>query len=525
MQSTSDLQQRAIKAWSMLLGADFVLDSGTEFNRYGKATFKTEQSIIAVLKLTDKSLVAPCLEISCQYKVPVYPISTGMNWGLGSSVPAVDGCVVLDLSQLNNIVNWNEDLGCITIQPGVTQQQIVDFLKEQKSQYFLGCTGSSPFSSVLGNVLERGDCSGANADRFANATDFEVVLPTGEIVKTGLSAYSNAKSAGLYKPGLGPSFDGLFSQSNFGVVTEATIWLAPKPPYQQLFLLQADNSQLPGLIDALYALKIKDIINSNITLVSGYKVMTTMCQLHEFRENYRDIEHWLQKNGCSDWNAVISLPCFSSSHQRAIRRLVKSHIKRYAKKYFFLTEARLKWIKTFSFMCKLFYHFDYQFFRTLYDGYGLPSERNLRAIYFRKSIEIPQSNLNPERDDCGIIWLCPCVPFRGEDIALAQNKIVEICHKYKIEPATVILGFQKRVVILALIIIYDRSVDGSDQHAMECHDELFSALNALGYFPNRLGIHSMGKMPKSQYSNEDFLRKLKSSIDPDGVLSPGRYIF
>ena len=33
----------------------------------------------------------------------------------------------------------------------------------------------------------------------------------------------------LYKPGFGPSWDTLFCQSNFGIVTKLGLWLMPEP--------------------------------------------------------------------------------------------------------------------------------------------------------------------------------------------------------------------------------------------------------------------------------------------------------
>ena len=48
----------------------------------------------------------------------------------------------------------------------------------------------------------------------------EIVLPNGELMRTGHGRAARAKSWQEYKSGLGPWIDGMFSQSNFGIVTK-----------------------------------------------------------------------------------------------------------------------------------------------------------------------------------------------------------------------------------------------------------------------------------------------------------------
>jgi hypothetical protein len=44
----------------------------------------------------------------------------------------------------------------------------------------------------------------------------EVVLGTGEVLRTGFGQYPQARTTHLYPYGIGPYLDGLFTQSNFG---------------------------------------------------------------------------------------------------------------------------------------------------------------------------------------------------------------------------------------------------------------------------------------------------------------------
>ena len=48
-------------------------------------------------------------------------------------------------------------------------------------------------------------------------------------MRTGMGALPGSKTWQQYKAGFGPWIDGMFSQSNFGVVTKMGFWLMPQP--------------------------------------------------------------------------------------------------------------------------------------------------------------------------------------------------------------------------------------------------------------------------------------------------------
>ena len=129
---------------------------------------------------------------------------------------------------MNSINDFNEELAYITVEPGVTFQQVYDFLKEKNSNLIAPTIGSTSEASLVGNALERGIGKGIYGDRFQFSCNMEVVLPTGELIKTGFGNIENSHSQNVYRWGVGPSIDGIFTQSNFGVVTKMTFWLTKK---------------------------------------------------------------------------------------------------------------------------------------------------------------------------------------------------------------------------------------------------------------------------------------------------------
>jgi len=154
--------------------------------------------------------------------VPVYPISTGRNWGYGDACAPVGGCVLLELSRMDRIVEVNVPLAYAVVEPGVTQGQLARHLEESGLPLVLDATGAGPDTSIIGNVAERGFGHTAYGDRFAHALCFEAVLADGSVVTTGFGSYEGARAAHLYKWGIGPVLDGVLTQSSLAVITTSS---------------------------------------------------------------------------------------------------------------------------------------------------------------------------------------------------------------------------------------------------------------------------------------------------------------
>ena len=82
-----------------------------------------------------------------------------------------------------------------------------------------------------------------------------MVLPTGECIHTGFGRFANAKTTNVNRWGVGPYLDGIFTQSNLGIVTKMTMWLVPLPKYFQTFnCIVKDTSLLERLLQEIQIL-------------------------------------------------------------------------------------------------------------------------------------------------------------------------------------------------------------------------------------------------------------------------------
>ena len=165
-----------------------------------------------------------------QYKIPLYTISTGKNLGYGGSAPNLSGSVVLDLKRMNRILEVSERNHSALVEPGVSYFDLYRYIQERKLKVWIDVPDPG-WGSPVGNALDHG--GGYLASPYRNHFDshcgMEVVLANGEVMRTGMGALPDSKTWQQYKFGYGPVVDGMFSQSNFGVVTKMGFWLMPEP--------------------------------------------------------------------------------------------------------------------------------------------------------------------------------------------------------------------------------------------------------------------------------------------------------
>src|SRR6516165_1878607 len=157
-------------------------------------------------------------------------VSTGKNLGYGGAAPVYSGSVVLDLKRMNRILEVNEENAYALVEPGVSYFDLYRYIQEKGLKLWVDVPDPG-WGSPLGNSLDRGGgyLMAHLRNHFDSHCGMEVVLANGEIVRTGMGAMPGAKTWQQYKTGFGPWVDGIFSQSNFGVVTKMGFWLMPEP--------------------------------------------------------------------------------------------------------------------------------------------------------------------------------------------------------------------------------------------------------------------------------------------------------
>ncbi|MEO1088119.1 MAG: hypothetical protein AAFY88_28125, partial [Acidobacteriota bacterium] len=147
----------------------------------------------------------------------------------------------------------------------------------------------------------------------------------------------------------------------------------------------------------------------------------------------------------------------------------------------------------------------------------------IRMCYWRKPAGAPATELDPDRDRCGVRWYCPSIPATGRDAAALHGIAERRSREFGFEPNLGFLSIHERTLDVTGAIIYDRDVPGEDERAAACHDKILEDCRLYGFSPYRLGIGSMDQLAHLHDSNRRFLSRLEATLDPAGILAPGRY--
>ena len=473
-------------------------------------TYALERTVRAILKPSTSEEVAAVMRVAHANNVHVYPISAGCNWGFGSRLPVRDDAVLIDLSDLNRILEYDEELAYVRVEPGVTQQQLYDFLEEKGGQLWMDPTGAGPRGSLIGNALERGHGLTPYGDHVRFMSDLSVVLPTGKTIHTGFSRIPDCRTRNLDAWGIGPSLDGLFSQSNLGVVVAATIQLMPRPERVALATVALDSADLVLAIDRFRKLQLSGTLRAVPSIFNDVQVIQSQRQCPrdvsgpDFKRRRAELR---REASTTDWTAAVGLYGTTEevdTQTAILKAAFKNHCVKIQE-----TTKNGPWLNPHQ-----------QFLADLASGRVTAGPRR---AYFRKP-NPPPDDLDPDRDQCGVLWVTPVVPALGHHVDRVASLCESVINKWGFEASTAIFLKRPRLAHFHVSIMFDMN-EGSEHssNAIRCQEELRGELVDLGYPPHRLGIHEMDKPFKSEASYLEMLHDIKSAIDPAGILSPGRY--
>lgn len=525
----------AISKWQALLGEGRVLLERDAQATYGKDTSEARRIIPAALRICDSAEITHVMRIASQHLVPVYPISTGKNWGYGSALPAQDGCVVIDLSALQKIIHFDSELGVVTLEPGVTQGMLAAFLEAGGHPFLVPVTGAGPTCSLIGNALERGYGVTPYVDHFGAVTDIEAVLPDGSLYRSALREAGGEELARLFKWGIGPYTTGLFTQSGFGVVTRASIILARRPECVKVCLFSLKDDAL--LETAV--IRIRMIMSRLTGTVGGINLMNqhrVLSMAAPYPMNQLDPDGMIPQSVVEALGREYQIfPWTGFGTMYGTRRMVAAAQKEIraalgdvATRMMFLTPERAQQLSRLTKLIpgklgKGLQGMTATLAKSLELVAGRPNETAMPLAYWRLPLHQKGPFKDPTVDGCGLMWYAPLVPMRPTDVRSYVNMVKEITPRYGLEPLITFTTLSDKLFDSTVPLVFDRGNPEAVSSAAACYRELFHAGHAKGWFPYRVGVNTMETLADLLTDSKAFQARLRKDLDPNELLSPGRY--
>jgi 4-cresol dehydrogenase (hydroxylating) len=537
-QPAAERRALLLRALRDVVGFEQVHSDDITLERYARSTSSRSTRALAVVTPGSADEVAGLVRIAARHKIPLYPISTGKNWGYGDACPVTDGQLIVELSRLNRIITVDPTLAYAVIEPGVTQQQLSEYLRDNRLDLWIDCTGAGPDTSFMGNILERGFGHSPYGNRLQHVAGMQVVLASGEVLNTGFGHYPNARTTHLFPYGVGPFLDGLFTQSNFGIVTRIGIWLMPKAEcLNHFFCTVPQHADIGPVVDALRPLRLNGTLRSilhignDLRVISGGRVFprTEAGGAQALPETVRAA--MCREAGIGAWS--VSGALYGSTRQvAAARDAVKRALKGTAARTSFLNERKLR---AGAMLARLLgdsgagrrIRAKVALGEAMFAmNRGVPNGRFLAGAYWRRRGGLPADfprQANPALDNCGMLWVSPIIPMRGADLLELHRLVEPVFREHGFDLFATFSMINERALGGVLTVAYDKEDPDEVARAKACYRALFDLVMAAGYIPYRVGNQSMADLDPHSDVFWSTVRQIKAALDPDGIIAPGRY--
>ena len=240
-----------------IVGQEWFLDTPEDLATYSYDGFLPEFMPDAVIVPGGAEEISKIMQLANREKINIIPRGAGTNI-CGSSV-AREGGIIIAFHRLNKILEIDPDNMCAVVQPGVVNAD----LQKEVAVYGLMYPPdpASMFVSTIGGNVAL-NAGGPRGVKYGVTRDYvlglEVVLPTGEVIRTGGKTLKSVSGYDLTRLMCG-------SEGTLGIITEVTLRLVPLPPAKAT--LQAIFSDLDDAAKTVSAIIGSGIVPTTLELM------------------------------------------------------------------------------------------------------------------------------------------------------------------------------------------------------------------------------------------------------------------
>jgi 4-cresol dehydrogenase (hydroxylating) flavoprotein subunit len=489
-----------------ILGADGVNRTEETVRRYAENTMpRGDVRPAGVLYPRSSADVQAIVRAANKHKAHLYSISTGYNIGLGSRSAAQAGQVIVDLGyRMNRIIEIDDRLAYAVVEPGVSYQALYGELVRRGNKLMLDVTSGPPQGGMIGNALDKGAGYTPYFDHFGFACGLEIVLGDGEILRTGDGALNSDTLANWHtsKYSFGPILDGLFAQSNYGIVTRMGVWLLPRPPAVRSFHFAfPEDDDLEEVIELCRPMKLSNFVPTLFRVANDLYSCGSEGESPEYAasQGKRSISDegrraLRAKHGPGAWNVSGAFYGASAAALEPMIQRVRDHFGQ-SRKAKYIEHAEAAAIPPLQVAINAFS--------------GIPSLGELGLLKWRPG--------------GGNLWFLPGTPMEGK----VANELQRVCRRIYEQHGmdyTVMNVCGPRFARGLHVITFNREDADERARADACYRAMSEEVARRGIYVGRAPIqYHAFHMAQAMPAYRDACTRLKAALDPNGVIAPGRY--
>lgn len=308
------------------LGKDVIFSSEEVLETYSRDETRGIQAYPeAVLKARNVDQVQRVVKLANESRIPITP--RGLGYGLSGGAVPIHGGIVISMERMDQPLEFDLDNLMATVEPGMITGNFHRYVENQ-GLFYPPDPASLDSCSLGGNIAE--GAGGPHAVKYGSTKDYvcglEVVLPTGEIIRTGGKVVKDATGYNLTQ-----LFTG--SEGTLGIITKAILRLLPLPPVRVDLLVayssvHSASKTVPELIRSRIipaALELMD--SASLQLGKGFlgqeppfpnAAAHLLITLHGDRKGYIDREMEAIEEICGKNGAIDILVAHSSASRERL---------------------------------------------------------------------------------------------------------------------------------------------------------------------------------------------------------------
>ncbi|KUI53403.1 Vanillyl-alcohol oxidase [Cytospora mali] len=455
------------------------------------------------------------LKVVNQYKIPIWTVSRGKNLGYGGPAPVVNGSIVMDLHRMNQVLEVNEKSAYAVVEPGVTFGDLYAYCAKNQLKVWPS-TASLGWGSVVGNTLDRGMGFIPSGIHHENMAGLEVVLANGDVVRTGQFAMTTSPSAHLTHLSFGPSIDGLFLQSNLGIVTKLGLHLTPQPQAMMACTFDMpDIDDIETIIDVFGAMRRDGILPSLVYCFSIVEWSSIFGPRHRYWDNEGPIPDWRLKEIQKELDTGFWTVKWGLYGPKSILQAQYDEIQRILSK-----SAPLGRLRNVVFAGGEA--------GQLLEATSVPDPYGGMFVGVPSMFSIPMVNYYNQRDGGGIGAhgaYSPIVPLEGK---IVKDWVKAARQVYESQGLDLLCDFfiHHRHAVSVCMLCFDKTNPKQRQAIAKTFDGLFEEGKKRGFAKYRSHINHMDQVAElfdfNNHAYRRFVETIKDALDPNGVLSPGK---